>query len=303
MSLLFVTLALFPLRPAFAQDLEPRRWTHLPVGSHILTVGYAGSEADIFFNPLIGITDGTADLNAWIGRYSYFFDWGGRTTRLDAILPYVSGTWEGLVDGAPGRRTIAAGGDPWLRLSMNLYGSPALKGQAFRDFLANNPVRTTVGASVAVSLPLGAYDPTELINVGRNRYTLRPQLGMLHTRGPWSFELTSSVFWFSDNDDFVDSATLTQDPVWALQGHVTRNFSGRFWIGAGVAYAVGGEVGIDGKRIDYEVDNVLWNVVASYRLTGNQSVTFGWQQGRTQVAVGSDFDSWLLSWSYAWQRR
>ncbi len=119
---------------------------------------------------------------------------------------------------------------------------------------------------------------------------------------PWSYELTTSLFWFSDNDDFVDAATLEQDPVWALQGHVTRNFSGNFWIGAGLAYAVGGDVTIDQQRIDYEVDNLIWNLVVNYRINPNQSVTLAWQQGRTQVDVGMDFDSWLLSWAYAWTR-
>jgi hypothetical protein len=291
-----------PAQSAWSQDLEPRRWTHLPVGSNTFALGYAGKDSEIFFNPLIGITDGTASVNAWVARYNRTFDWSGRTARIDFSLPYASGTWTGLVDGEPGRRDINAGGDPWLRLSMNFKGAPALSGEAFQEYLANNPVRTTLGASVAVGLPLGSYDPAELINIGRNRYTVRPQLGLLHTRGPWSYELTTSVFWFSDNDDFVDSATLDQDPVWAVQGHITRNFNGGFWLGAGLAYAVGGNLTIDGVRIDYEVDNLLWNVVGAYRINANQSVLVSWQQGRTQVDVGTDFDAWLISWAYAWGR-
>lgn len=283
-----------------AQDLEPRRWTHLPVGTHNFAIGYAGQSLDIYFNPMIGIRAGTADLNAWLARYSHSFNWSGMTARLDGILPYVSGTWRGLIDGEPGQRSIRAGGDPWLRLSLNFYGSPALQGTDFLNFAAERPIRTTVGASLAVSLPWGGYDPKELINVGRNRYTLRPQIGVLHQRGPWSFELTGSVYLFSDNDDFVESIRLSQDSVFALQGHVTRNFKGNFWLGAGMAYAAGGDVSLDGNKTTYTVDNVLWNLVGSYRITKHQSVMLAWQQGRTQVDVGSDSDSWLLSWAVAW---
>ncbi len=299
---LLLALVVVPVQLAWSQDLEPRRWTHLPVGSHTFSLGYAGQETEIFFNPLIGITDGTGSVNAWLARYNHAFDWAGKTARVDVIVPYVSGTWQGIVDGEPGRRDINGGGDPWLRLSMNFAGSPALEGEAFGNFIANNPVRTTVGASLAVSLPRGPNDAAELVNVGRNRYTLRPQLGVLHQRGPWSYELTSSVFWFSDNDDFVESATLEQDPVWALQGHITRNFANSLWLGVGLAYAIGGDVTIDGVRVDYEVDNLLWNVVAGYRINAHHSVVLAWQQGRTQVDVGTDFDSWLLSWTYAWGR-
>ena len=285
---------------ALAQDLEPRRWTHLPVDTHTVGIGYSGKTSDIFFNPLIGITDGTADVNAWLARYGYSFNLAGKTARVDGILPYVSGTWQGLVGGEPGFRTIRAGGDPLLRLSVNLYGAPALSAPELRDYFAERPVRTTVGASLAVSLPLGSYDPEELINVGRNRYTLRPQVGVLHTRGDWSFELTGSVFFFSNNDDFVESVTLSQDPVLALQGHVTRNFKGGFWLGAGLAYAAGGEVELDGQPVSYKVDNLLVNMVGGYRVSARQSVMLAWQQGRTQINVGSDYDSWLLSWVYAW---
>lgn len=286
--------------PVAAQDLEPRRWTHLPVGTNTFAVGYAGKKADIYFNPLIGITDGSSDTNAWLARYSHSFDWAGKTARLDGVLPYISGTWRGLVDGKPGQRNIRTGADPILRLSVNFFGSPALTGEDFLKFIAENPVRTTVGASVAVSLPWGGYDPEELINVGRNRYVVRPQIGILHQRGPWSYELTGSVYMFGDNNDFVDSARLKQDPVFALQAHVTRNFAGNFWLGAGAAYAAGGEVKIDGSRAEYEVDNLLWNLVGSYKINMRQSVMLAWQQGRTQVDTGSDSDSWLLSWAIAW---
>jgi hypothetical protein len=270
------------------------------VGTSVLGIGYAGQNADIYFNPVIGITDGSSNVNAWLARYSHAFDWSGMTARVDGILPYISGSWQGLVDGEPGQRTIRSGGDPLVRLSVNFYGSPALTRQEFLDFVAENPVRTSVGASLAVSLPLGGYDPTELINVGRNRYTLRPQVGVLHERGPWSFELTGSMFLFSDNNDFVDSVTLSQDPVWALQAHVTRNFEGNFWLGAGMAYARGGKVQLDGSPIAFEVDNLLLNLVGSYKVTPTQSVMLAWQRGRTQNEVGADYDSWLLSWAIAW---
>ena len=298
---LVVALWLAPA-PAFAQDLEPRRWTHLPVGTNTLGVGYVARDADIYFNPFLGITDGTAELNAWVLRYSHSFDWAGKTARVDGVLPYMSGTWQGLVGGQPDSRSINAGGDPLLRLSVNFYGSPALEGQEFLQYLSENPVRTTVGASLAVALPLGSYGPNELINIGRNRYTLRPQIGMLHQRGPWSFELTGSVFVFSDNPDFLDSARLSQDPVAALQGHVTRNFKSNFWLGAGIAYAAGGQVKLDNDRTAYKVDNLLLNLVGSYKISDSQALMLAWQQGRTQNDAGSDSDNWLLSWVISWGR-
>jgi len=46
-----------------AQDLEPRRWSHLPTGQNIVGVGYAYTEANVFFSPIWKITNGTSRQN------------------------------------------------------------------------------------------------------------------------------------------------------------------------------------------------------------------------------------------------
>ena len=44
--------------PAAAQDIEPRRWSDLPMNLNILGVGTAATEGDIYFNPVMQIEDG-----------------------------------------------------------------------------------------------------------------------------------------------------------------------------------------------------------------------------------------------------
>jgi hypothetical protein len=70
-----------------------------------------------------------------------------------------------------------------------------------------------------------------------------------------------------------------------------------------MAYAAGGQVKLDRMPTTCKVNNLIWNLVGGYRVSPRQSVVFAWQQGRTQTDVGSDFDSWLLSWVYAWGSR
>ena len=45
-----------------------------------------------------------------------------------------------------------------------------------KDF-ATYRMRTLVGASVLVALPLGQYDDTTLINLGTNRWSVKPEIG------------------------------------------------------------------------------------------------------------------------------
>lgn len=180
---------------------------------------------------------------------------------------------------------------------MNLYGAPALKGQKFAQYRSEHETNTVIGASIAVTLPLGQYDEDELINIGNNRWSVRPQFGLVHTRGPWSIELTGSLFKFSDNNSFIDKAVLQQKTLYSAQTHVIYHFKPRFWTTLSAAYAAGGRVYIEKQKTSFEVDNWLWAASFGWALGKSQSLNLTWVSGRTQNQVGRDSDNLLLSWT------
>lgn len=112
--------------------------------------------------------------------------------------------------------------DPYFRLSINL-----LDMDTSESTVSNNPkqtLNTVVGAGITVGVRLGEYFEDKLLNLGPNRYTVRPQIGVVHTRGPWSYELTGSIFFFTDNDDFFNGNEVEQKPFYAAQAHIIRVF-------------------------------------------------------------------------------
>ena len=52
----------------------------------------------------------------------------------------------------------------------------------------------TVGVSVTVAPPLGQYDPAKLIDLGNNRWSFKPEIGLSRTRGPWVLEAMAGVW-------------------------------------------------------------------------------------------------------------
>ena len=48
--------------PADAQELEPRRWSHLPIDTNFVGLAYASTEADIAFDPVLKVEGATLDL-------------------------------------------------------------------------------------------------------------------------------------------------------------------------------------------------------------------------------------------------
>jgi hypothetical protein len=283
-----------------AQDLEPRRWSHLPTGLNLVGVGYVYAEADVFFSPVLRITDGTSRINLIGLTAIHTFDLAGKSARFSMLLPTVSGRWEGNVDDEfqiIHRRGI---GDPRLRLSVNLYGAPALEGSQFAQYRAEHATNTVVGASLALTVPLGKYCDDCLINIGANRWSARPQIGVVHTRGPWSLELSGSAFLFADNDSFFDNIILKQKTVYALQAHAVYNFKPGLWVSISSGYGTGGQIKLDQEKTAYEVDNWLWAASFGVPVAKAQSIKLTWLSGRTQNSVGRDSDNLLLSWSMKW---
>lgn len=198
----------------FCQDLEPRRWTPLPTGTNVLGAGIGYIEGDILFDPVLLVEDAEFDGKTAGLSYVRSFSLVGKTARFDVLVPWMNARWEGLVDGVPTTAKRVGFGDSRLRLSVNLLGPPPMEPRQYRKYMASHPVRTIAGAAIAVWIPTGEYQDDKLLNLGQNRFIFRPQAGIVHTRGQWSYELTASAFLFTDNDDFWNGNKREQDPLY-----------------------------------------------------------------------------------------
>lgn len=285
-----------------AQDLEPRRWSHLPSGLNVFGVGAVRTDGDIYFDPVLQIEDATIELYGLGASYVRSFEWLGKSSRFDVTVPYANGYWEGLLDGTYASRRRTGFGDPRVRLSMNLYGAPPLSGKEFMQYRQNNPVSTTVGAALDVVLPLGQYNSDWLLNLGANRYVFRPQLGLLHQRYKWQFEVTGSVFLFQDNDEFWLGTRLEQDSLWFVQGHVIYGFKPGWWASLSGGYAYGGEAFVNGVAKNNDARSSYLAVSLGMPLNARQALKLTYVTADTHVRSGADTRSLLAAWSVNWSK-
>jgi hypothetical protein len=280
--------------PARAQDTEPRRWTHLPVGMNVVGAVVSTGRGDIFLDPSLEIEDADFETYTVGASFVHSFDFLGRTARLDIVAPYTMGRWEGLLSGEPASTRRHGFRDPTLRLSYLLVGGEALTP---REFAAQPRSDTVVGAGVMIRPPLGEYYGDRLINLGTNRWTVRPQFGVTHSRNAWTYELTGSVFLYSDNDD-LDGRTLEWDPLWAIQGHLIRSLGKGRWVSLSSAWGAGADVRIDGVDRPQSTENWLISLAYGMPLTPRHSMKLAWVRGQTQRKEGSDFDA--LTFGFTW---
>jgi hypothetical protein len=69
-----------------------------------------------------------------------------------------------------------------LGLYLNLFGAPALSVKDFASYKQN----TIIGLSLAVTAPAVQYDSQRLVNIGANRWSLKPEIGISKALGPLS---------------------------------------------------------------------------------------------------------------------
>ncbi len=287
--------------PCFGQDIEPRRWSHMPIGSQTIGAGYAETTGDIFLNPVLRIEDGEFELGTTAVKYIRSCELCGKSARVDLLQTWQSGSWSGLLDGVPASTERDGWSDTTVRLAVNLLGAPPLAGKEFAAYRARAGGRETiVGAGLAVVLPTGEYIEDKLINLGSNRFTFRPQFGMVHNHDKWSMELTASTSFYTDNDSFFNGRELEEDPLHFLQGHVVYSFRPGLWVAASAGYGCGGESTIDGVPSDDRQEFVGWGLSLGVPLSRSAGLKFGYIGTRTLADTGSDNDTITAAVALMW---
>ena len=295
-----LVLVLLVALPATAQELDPRRWSHLPTGINIAGGGYAYTDAKIGVDPVLQLENVELEMNTSVAKYIRTFELFDKSARIDLTQTYRDGQWTGVLNGAPASTKRGGLSDTVVRLAINLIGAPPLEGKEYAAYRAQTDVETIVGVGLAVRLPTGEYMDDKLINLGTNRYTFRPQLGVVHTRGKWSIELTGAVWIFTDNDEFFNGSKLENDPLYILHGHLIHTFRPGFWMGASAGYDFGGKSTLDGVEKDDRKGNLSWALSLGFPITPKLGVKVAYIQTRTQEPVGKDTDTIIVGFSTFW---
>ncbi|HEV3009516.1 MAG TPA: transporter, partial [Burkholderiales bacterium] len=211
---------------AAAQSMEPRAYSNLPVGLNFLQAGYAYSEGDLAFGSSSPLQDGQVRVHAVPLAYVRTLDLLGRAGSIALLLPLARLSGTALLDGAEVSREVSGLADPALRLAVNFHGAPALSAAEFAAYRQG----LIIGASLLVSAPLGQYDEDRLVNIGTNRWSVRPELGLSQALDRWTVELATGVTWFTRNDEYFNGNTREQDPIFSAQLHSTRQLGRGAWV-------------------------------------------------------------------------
>ena len=278
-----------------ASDIEPRSYSNIPAGVNYLVAGYTYTQGGVGFSPALSLANGNIKIHSAFLSYIRSLDILGRSGKLAVAIPMAWLSGQADVDGSPAKRVTGGFGDPSVKLTVNLYGAPALPPEQFESYRED----VIVGASLAMSAPGGRYDPKELVNLGTNRWTFKPDIGVSKRWGGFTAELGAGVFLLTDNTDYLQGKLLQQAPAYSFQGHAVYNFAPEFWCSFDANYYFGGRT-TTGHALD---DNLQqnWRVGGNLEFAVNRQNTiklFGYTG--VYARTGNNYDNVGVAWEYRW---
>jgi hypothetical protein len=293
--LLGVIALVFAATHASAGELEPRAYANTPVGLNFLMGGYAYSEGGLSTSASSPIKDAQLRIHTEFFAYARALDVWGKSGKFDVVLPYSQLSGTAMVDGQPRERQVSGLNDPRFRFSVNFYGAPALSMQEFSSYRQD----ILIGASVQVSAPVGQYDSGKLVNIGTNRWSIKPDIGISKAVGPLTLELTAGVTFFTNNEEYYGGTTLEQAPVYSTQAHVIYHFPGGVWGALDGTYDYGGRTTVGGVRNDDVQKNSRWGATLALPVNRNNSIKLYASTGAS-IRTGSDYTLGGIAWQYRW---
>lgn len=198
-------------------------------------------------------------------------------------------------EGEPVSRDICGLLDPALRLTVNLYGAPAMGLAEFRSYRQD----LIMGVSLQVGVPLGQYDPSRLVNLGTNRWMFRPEVGVSKKLGSVTAEAALGAAFFTTNDDFFGGRRREQDPIYSAQLHVIFEFRGGSWVALNGTYYAGGRTTVNGVERNDELGNTRIGATFALPIDRSHSIKLHASDGAS-VRAGDDFTTVGIAWQYRW---
>ena len=278
-----------------AQELEPRAYSAAPVGTNFAVAGYSRVRGEVLTDPSLPITDVQARIDLYIAGYARTFDLGGRTASLGLAVPFARADVSGNVFDASRQVHRSGIGDVRLRFGLNFLGNPAVSP---REFAQRTPT-AVAGASLSLVAPTGQYESSRLVNVGSNRWALKPELGISHPIGDGFVEASAGAWLFGDNREFLGRQRRSQEALYVLQLHAGYNFRPGLWLAFNGAYANGGRTSVGGVESQDVQHNSRYGVTLSVPIDKSWSAKLAWSQGFATRA-GGDYEILALVLQYRW---
>jgi hypothetical protein len=294
--------------PALAlAQVPPRFYWKTLMGSNGVPVIYQSLSGNA--NPLDPAHVVSADVgfeaDVAIAGYAKMLPLFNRPAMVALLAPMGRVSGGGTIAGNALNQSASGFGDPMLEFNINLVGAKPIMN--IPDLLRYEP-KISLDLILDVAFPIGEYHNDQAVNIGQNRWFGRICAPIVWQLGPWvpgrrtTFELLPSVWFFGDNDDYLEGQRLETKPMFQVEGHLTRDFTEHFWASLDGVWVTGGESSINGQA-GSSLNNIGVGYTFGYQMNDNIQLTLGY------AATVNDSDpedlkmnGFSISFVYGWHK-
>ncbi len=297
--LIFVGLAVAVLRfpeQLHSQFTDPHTYDNTPVGVNEveLLYGYAHSNASI--DTSIVVAGAEFNLNQGSVSYTRYFSFFHQLAWVEAGVPLAG--LEGSLTGTNISGSTTGAGDSSYQFAAVLKGAPALSVAQFAKF---KPV-TTIGASLSITAPTGLYNADKVLNLGSNRWSLKPEIAVSHPFGPqqkWELDAYANAYFYTDNTAYHGSETLRQKVLPGIEGHISYSFRSNLWASLDTRYSFGGDTVVNGSNQSNGQQNFTLGSELNLTLGPQNSLVFEFAKALVHQN-GTDYTGFGVKYYYSW---
>ena len=292
-ALLLIILLLFITVNLSAQDLDPRSYVRVPVDMTVLVAGFGYTYGGVVLDPTSPIQDLEAKVETPLHGVGRTFSLFGLTSQAFVALPYSWAQASGKVFGEDSSTTRSGFGDMRLRISTLLFGAPA----ATREEFAKSSPQTVFGASLTVIAPTGQYFNNKLINLGTNRWSFKPELGLSYMiSNQWFIDLYAGAWLFTTNNSFYPGASVrSQEPLFSFQTHVSYNINPLMWAAIDFTYYTGGQTSVNDFYKNDNLNNSRLGATFNFPISRSSAIKIAYSTGAI-IRFGGNFSTISLAW-------
>jgi len=256
------------------------------------------------FDPSHAVSPGSSvDATLVIGGYARTFTALGRAGMAAVLLPM--GRISGQVP--VGLQTVSQSakgfGDPMIEGNLNVIGRPSLRTlpgvQRYEPGL-------TVDLIADLAIPIGAYDSSQALNLGQNRWYGRVGAPVVWQLGAWvpgrrtTLEFLPALWVFGANDNYNGGQTLETDPLFQLDGHLTRDVTETLWVSLDGSWYTGGRATVNGVQ-GSSLNNLGFGLTVGYPVNEHLNLTLGYKSTVNDDAPGDlQMGGFMVSLVYGW---
>jgi hypothetical protein len=268
----------------------------VPVDVTVLIAGFNYTYGGIVLDPTLPIKDVEAKVESPMLGIARTFSLFGLTSQAYAVLPYSWAQASGKVVGEDSSITRNGFGDARLRISVLFLGAPA---STVEEFAKSSP-QTVMGASLTVSAPTGQFFTDKLINLGTNRWSFKPEIGISYLVGKqWLIDVYAGAWFFTTNNSFYPGTSVrSQDPLISFQTHVSYSFNPLMWAAIDFTYYTGGQSSVNDVYQDDRQNNSRIGATFNFPVSRVSNIKLAYSTGAI-IRVGGDFSTISLAWQTA----